>query len=106
MTESYYYRSPSALGLPILKLFVQNPSGECRWTIYIMERRHDNWGFNLSSVLKYLWRLGEKPGETQGDLKKAIQYLQYELESPRRPLSADIRETIEKAIEMCEDLLE
>ena len=100
-----YYDSPSELGLPILKLFIHNPSGECRWTIYIMERKYENWGWNLSNTIKYLWRLGVKAEDTQSDLKKAIQYLRYELEAPRRPLSIDMEQTLNKAIGMCEDLL-
>jgi predicted nucleic acid-binding protein len=100
-----YYQQPSELGLPILKLFVQNPTGECRWTIYIMERKYNNWGWNMSNVLKYLWRLGVKTQDTQEDLNKTIKYLRYELEVPRRPLSVDMEQTLNKAIEMCEDLL-
>jgi hypothetical protein len=100
-----YYQQPSEIGLPILKLFIQNPSGECRWTIYIMERKYDNWGFNMSQCVKYLWRLGVKTEDTQSDLKKAIQYLKWELEAPRRPLSIDMEQTLNKAIDMCEDLL-
>ena len=100
-----YYSSPSEIGLPILKLFIQNPTGECRWTIYTMERKYNYWGFNLSSAIKYLWRVGNKRNGMQGDLKKAIQYLNWELESPYRPLSVDTKQSIEKAIEMCEDLL-
>lgn len=96
-----YYNSPSELALPIIKLFIQNPTGECRQTIYIMERRY-GWGFNLSSMLKYLWRLGVKSDDIESDLNKAIQYLQWELEAPFKPLSFDTRNAIETAIEMCE----
>jgi hypothetical protein len=98
-----YYESPSELGLPILKLFIQSPVGECRQTIYAMERRH-GWGFNLSSAIKYLWRVGAKTVDTRPDLAKAIDYLTWELESPIRPLSADTRYAIETAIEMCREL--
>lgn len=101
-----YYQSPSEIGLPILKLFIQNPTGECRWTIYIMERRYDNWGWNLSCAVKYLWRLGVKTDDIQSDLEKAIRYFKWELESPRRPLSFDTKQSIETAIKMCQDLLD
>lgn len=100
-----YYQEPSELGLPILKLFIQNPAGECRQTIYAMERQF-GWGFNISSAVKYCWRLGIKTADIQSDLAKAIQYLQWELECPIRPLSADTRYAIETAIKMCQDLLE
>jgi hypothetical protein len=99
-----YYHFPSDLGLPVIKLFITNPAGECRQTIYLMERKF-GWGFNLSSALKYLWRVGVKSADTQSDLTKAIQYLTWELESPIRPLSVDTRTTIETAIHMCQDLL-
>jgi hypothetical protein len=98
-----YYQSPSDLGLPIIKLFITNPSGECRQTIYLMERRSPHWRFNLSSALKYLWRLGVKTENTESDLRKAIQYLTWELESCA---AFDTRNTIETAIKMCEELLE
>lgn len=100
-----YYQSPADLGKPIIKLFITNPSGECRQTIYLMERKF-GWGFNLSSALKYLWRVGVKSADTQSDLGKAIQYLKWELECPIRPLSEDTRNAIETAIKMCQDLLD
>lgn len=100
-----YYQEPSNLGLPIIKLFVQNPTGECRQTIYLMERKF-KWGFNLSSALKYLWRVGVKDLSIEPDLTKAIAYLTWELERPMRPLSEDTRYTIETAILMCQNLLE
>lgn len=98
-----YYQEPSELGLPILKLFIHNPAGECRQTIYVMERRY-GWGFNLSQSVKYLWRLGVKSADIQSDLAKAIDYLTWELEAPIRPLSADTRGAISQAISMCREL--
>lgn len=98
-----HYQEPSELGLPTLKLFIQNPTGECRQTIYVMERRY-GWGFNLSSAVKYLWRLGVKTEDAQGDLVKIIDYLTWELECPIRPLSEDTRHAIETAILMCQAL--
>lgn len=102
-----YYKEPSQLGLPIIKLLlgVPNPSGGCRHTIYWMECEH-NWGWNLSNALKYLWRLGVKSVDTQSDLIKAIHYLEWELEHPLYALPLDTRNVIIAAIGMCRDLLE
>jgi hypothetical protein len=52
----------------------QDPSGvEC---IQVAE----GWGFNLGSVLKYLWRHGRKAGESAlDDLQKARWYLDREI---------------------------
>lgn len=100
-----YYQNPSELGLPILKLFIQNPVGECRQTIYLMERKY-NWGFNMSSAVKYLWRVGVKDADTASDLTKAINYLTWELECPHGILSEDKRISLKTAIKMCRDLLE
>jgi hypothetical protein len=104
-SKASHYQEPSDLGLPIIKLFIQNPTGECRQTCYIMERKY-GWGFNSHNMLRYLWRLGIKTADTQSDLAKAIQYLTWELECPIRALSFDTRNAIETAIKMCEDLLE
>lgn len=98
-----YYESPSKIGLPIIKLFITNPSGECRHTIYCMERRSPHWGWNLSNAIKYLWRLGVKTEDITKDLHKVIEYLTWELESCT---AFDTRNAIETAIEMCHDLLE
>jgi hypothetical protein len=102
MSKSYY-QHPSDLALPIIKLFIANPNGECRQTIYAMERKF-NWGFNMSSCLKYLWRLGQKSDDITSDLEKAVQYLEWELESPVTPLSEDTRNAIVTALNMCRDL--
>jgi hypothetical protein len=102
MSKSYY-QQPSEIGLPIIKLFIQNPNGECRQTIYAMERKY-NWGFNMSNALKYLWRLGQKSPDMTKDLEKVVEYLEWELESPISPLSEDTRNTIVKALNMCWDL--
>jgi hypothetical protein len=98
-----YYQHPSDIALPIIKLFIANPNGECRQTIYAMEKNY-NWGFNMSSTLKYLWRLGLKSDDITGDLEKAIQYLEWELESPITPLSEDTRNAIVSALNMLWDL--
>lgn len=102
-SEVSYYQSPSDLGLPILKLFITNPSGECRQTIYLMERKF-GWGWNLNNAIKYLWRLGVKTDDIDDDLDKIIKYLRWELKSPIRPLSEDTRNAIETAITMCQEL--
>lgn len=105
LSKVSHYQSPSDLGLPILKLFIQNPTGECRQTIYVMERRY-GWGLNLSSVTRYLWRLGVKTEDIQNDLIKIIDYLTWELDDPIRPLSEDTKHAIKTAILMCKDLLQ
>lgn len=102
MGKSYYHH-PSDIGLPIIKLFVSNPNGECRQVIYAMERKF-NWSWNLSNAIKYLWRLGQKTPDITKDLEKAIEYLGWELEDPKTPLSEDTRTSIETAIAMCRDL--
>jgi hypothetical protein len=40
--------------------------------------RHFN--FNLGNALKYIWRCHHKHDDPVADLKKAISYLQYEIE--------------------------
>lgn len=41
--------------------------------------------FNVGSAMKYLWRAGLKPGEdTLRDLKKAAEYIQFEIERVTR----------------------
>lgn len=43
--------------------------------------------FNVGSAVKYLWRAGLKPGEhTLHDLKKAREYIQFEIERVERTL--------------------
>ncbi len=45
-------------------------------SIRIME----TFNFNLGNAMKYIWRCGQKPGETPvHDLRKAIQYLEFEI---------------------------
>lgn len=48
---------------------------ECREVIAALEL-----GYNLGNVLKYLWRAGRK-GDRLEDLRKAAQYLQWEIEA-------------------------
>ena len=41
----------------------------------------ESFNFNLGNAVKYIWRAGNKPGETtEDDLKKAIWYLERELD--------------------------
>ena len=41
----------------------------------------EHFNFNLGNVIKYVWRVGLKPGtDVKDDLKKAIWYLERELE--------------------------
>jgi len=44
---------------------------------------------NVGTAMKYLWRAGLKPGEeTLRDLKKAQQYIQFEIERVTRRSAA------------------
>ena len=41
----------------------------------------EHFNFNLGNVIKYVWRVGLKPGtDVKDDLKKAIWYLEREIE--------------------------
>lgn len=55
--------------------YTSHPSGvEC-----ITIAKHEN--FCIGNALKYLWRAGRKdPNKTIEDLKKAAQYIQYEID--------------------------
>lgn len=55
--------------------YTSHPSGvEC-----ITIAKHEN--FCIGNALKYLWRAGRKdPNKTVEDLKKAAQYIQYEID--------------------------
>lgn len=55
--------------------YTSHPSGvEC-----ITIAKHEN--FCIGNALKYLWRAGRKdPNKTIEDLKKAMQYIQYEID--------------------------
>lgn len=54
--------------------YLQHPSGvECR-TIA------QEFGFNLGCVVKYVWRAGLKSDDVLTDLRKARQYLDFEIE--------------------------
>jgi hypothetical protein len=96
-----HYEQPSELGLPIIKLLIDNPEGECRLVIYVQERRY-GWGFNLNNAVRYLWRLGEK-GDAVRDLNKAIDYLAWELECPIST-SQEHLASVQTAIGACKSL--
>lgn len=97
-----YYQQPSQLGLPILKILISNPDGECRHAIYQLEREA-GWTFNLCSAIKYLWRLGDKSDKISSDLSKAIDYLNWELGNPISASQEHFR-LITNAIVACENL--
>lgn len=43
------------------------------------------FGFNLGSAIKYIWRAGRKDSNSaEQDLRKAIQFLQFEIERNSR----------------------
>lgn len=67
------YKSNDIVNHP--KHYISHPSGiEC-----IVIAEHHN--FNIGNAFKYLWRLGLKDGNDDiTDLKKAIWYLQRELQ--------------------------
>lgn len=54
--------------------------GDCIDTIANLESEDFYWRFNLSSALKYCWRLGQKGSlaELYRDITKAIDYLKLE----------------------------
>lgn len=79
-----YYLHPSPIALPIIRLFILNPHGECRFALYDLEKQ--GYGWNLLCCVKYLWRLGRKTPDLKPDLAKVIQYVGFELENPDSPL--------------------
>lgn len=82
MNPSYYLQM-SEIGKPIIdKLSIDGYlQPDCISTIYALEAAGMGWDFNLSSALKYLWRLGQKTEDYGDDLRKAITYLRWEYES-------------------------
>lgn len=47
--------------------------------VFVPIAKHEN--FCIGNALKYLWRAGRKdPNKTIKDLKKAAQYIQYEID--------------------------
>lgn len=101
-----YYQEISPLGKPIIEKLIigskikVNLKQECRLVIYELETDH-GWGFNLCSALKYLWRLGEKPGASiQGDCRKVVEYLQWEIEADVWVNNTFLLKTIAKCKEL------
>ena len=82
MNPNYYLRM-SEIGKPIIdKLRIDEYiQSDCIKTIHALEAAGMGWNFNLSSALKYLWRLEQKTEDYGGDLRKAITYLRWEYES-------------------------
>jgi len=63
-----------------------------------------HFNFNVGNAIKYLWRHTEKGNAIQ-DLKKAIQYIEFEIqriegEAPEETLESLIEETIIKRYEL------
>lgn len=60
---------------------IQNPSHYTKDRIYEPRKVIEDWklGFNLGNALKYISRAGRK-GDAKEDLKKAKQYIDFELE--------------------------
>lgn len=62
---------------------ISHPSHYCDGREYEPKDVIADWNLNffLGSAVKYIARAGRKPGNTkEQDLKKAIQYLQFEIE--------------------------
>jgi hypothetical protein len=74
-----YYQKPSSIGLPILKMLgippnLLNGATTCIQAIEELEILGCN--FSILSAIKYLWRAGNKPGQTlEKDLREARYYL-------------------------------
>lgn len=83
-----YYQLPSPVGFPIIRLFDINLKEDCITTIEYLEDY--GWRFNLTSVLKYLWRLGVKTEDIKSDCEKIIDYLDRELVSKREVVDRKI----------------
>lgn len=60
---------------------VKNPAHYCKGRIYEPRKVIHDWdlNFNLGSAVKYIARAGRKKDAIE-DLKKAIQYIEFELE--------------------------
>lgn len=83
-----YYKDPSPLGMLVIeKLLLPDVMREtCVETIWHLEATTEDWNFNLSSALKYLWRLGQKDGvTTESDIRKALVYLDWEFGQTDNP---------------------
>lgn len=84
-----YYQKPSSVGLPILKMLgippnLLNGATTCIQAIEELEIMGCN--FSILSAIKYLWRAGNKPGQTlDKDLREARYYLRrwYDWDSMR-----------------------
>jgi hypothetical protein len=60
------------------KHYTSHPSGiEC---IRVVE----HMTFNLGNAVKYIWRAGLKSDDSVTDMRKAIQYLEFEIERLQR----------------------
>lgn len=102
-----YYQIPSPLGKPILDLLEIEYQTNCIGTIWNLEK-YRGWSFNLLNAVKYLWRLGQKDPDYRSDLKKAIEYLEWELLDCSRGCDnyTYLQQQIEIAIDECKALLE
>jgi len=83
-----YYSEPSELGMLVIeKLLLPDVIKDtCIETIWHLEATTEDWNFNLSSALKYLWRLGQKQGSSvQSDIRKALVYLDWEFDQTDNP---------------------
>ena len=56
----------------------------------------EHWDFNLGNALKYLWRAGLKNSDPIEDMRKAVWYIQREIERIQRFKSVDPDSGIEE----------
>ena len=83
-----YYKNPSPLGMLVIEKLLQPDviKETCIETIWHLEATTGDWTFNLSSALKYLWRLGQKDGATtESDIRKALVYMDWEFNQTDNP---------------------
>lgn len=78
INEKDYYKTLSPIGKPILDLLVPESCyrEDCKHTIWYLEEKGAK--FNTLNAIKYLWRLGQKDPDYREDLRKTIQYLEWE----------------------------
>lgn len=80
--DTKHYQTISPIGASVVSLLVPDNyiKDTCAKTIYALESEDFYWRFNLSTTLKYCWRLGQKGSlaDLYEDIDKAIDYLKEE----------------------------
>lgn len=82
---------------------IKKPDHYCEGRKYEPKDVIRDWGlnFNLGSAVKYISRAGRK-GDKLEDLKKAKQFLQFEIEAVEEEEKSDIGMTCKEAVEICD----